>query len=78
MAYYTGQEFVKKQLKSPSTADFPSFKDIQHSHMGDCVHHLRAYVDSQNAFGAMLRTRFTLVVERSDGKVYLKSLEFDD
>lgn len=51
---------VKSQLKSPSTAKFPSALE-SHSAVRDGEDNVRVwqgYVDSQNGFGAMVRTQF--------------------
>lgn len=53
-------------LKSPATAKFP-FSPRSFDYKGDGVWEIRAYVDSQNGFGAMVRTEFTCtVVKRTD------------
>jgi len=58
-AYVMSQEFVKRQLRAPSTAEFPWATEISTRALGDCKYQIVAYVDAQNAFGAMLRTRYT-------------------
>jgi hypothetical protein len=55
-ATFWAQEFVKQSLKSPDSAKFPSVsKAID---LGDGRYFYDAYVDSQNSFGASVRTNF--------------------
>lgn len=60
-AYIMSQEFVKKHLKSPATADFPSLyaDGVTANMIGRCRFGVTAFVDSQNAFGAMIRTSYS-------------------
>lgn len=59
MAWAMSHEFVRPMLKSPSTAKFGPFEESSVTHMGDEKYRIVAYVDSQNSFGAMLRTYYT-------------------
>lgn len=76
-AYFTGQEFVKRKLISPSSADFPHTgdKDVYITIMDECEFHIRGYVDANNAFGTTVRTNYSLLMEYSkqDKKWYLIS-----
>ena len=80
MAYAMMQGFVKEHLVSPSSAKFEWITEPQ------CVivkegfdYNIRSWVDSQNAFGAMIRTRFSGVVRQVDEKNWqLMELEFDE
>lgn len=61
MAYYMMEEFVKKRLKTPTVAKFPGVFDGRSDHIkiiGNQRYAISSYVDSQNSFGAMLRTQF--------------------
>lgn len=54
------QFFVEKQLKSPSTAEFSNMEStLQYEN----IFKVTGSVDSQNSFGAMIRTNFECVVE---------------
>lgn len=70
-AYFLCQEFVKKFLKSPASAKFPSYlSDINadaHS-VGPDEYMVLSYVDSQNSFGAMIRTRYKCVLTYNKNK----------
>ena len=52
--------FMKANLRSPSTSQFSNFL----SRLGDepCHYRVSGYVDSQNGFGAMVRTNFTFTM----------------
>lgn len=54
------QDVVKKQLKSPASADFPYIGADGVSSVPDgmCNFLISAYVDSQNSFGADIRTYY--------------------
>ena len=59
-------EFVKKHLVAPSTAKFPWLAGTA-VRDGDWWR-VRSYVDSQNAFGAMIRNNYECVLrEKGDG-----------
>lgn len=63
---YMAEEFVKKRLKSPSTASFQNAYDMQVDKNGSGWT-VRGYVDSQNGFGAMMRSDFTATLHKSGG-----------
>lgn len=54
------QQFVEKQLKAPSTAKFPSSREWKIGHSaGTNEYSASSYVDSQNGFGAMIRSQIS-------------------
>ncbi len=68
---------IKRQLKAPSTARFPGFHDdgVTAQDWGGDKFTVWSYVDSQNGFGAMIRTRYEMTVQReSDGKWRVESV----
>jgi hypothetical protein len=73
------EDFVKDRLKSPSTAEFASIIANGVTVVKDGKqYHMRSWVDSQNGFGAMLRTRFSCTVaDQGAGDWKLITLEFD-
>lgn len=72
------QLFVEEHLKSPQTADFP-FGGYQHvKDLGGGRYEVNSHVDSQNSFGAQIRTRFKGEIRKGHGEWYLESLNFDD
>ena len=60
------QGMVKQLLKSPSTADFPSF-DYTTTNVGN-QYTVVSYVDSQNGFGAMIRSSWRVVMTHNGGE----------
>ena len=79
MAFVMSHEFVKKRLKSPSTAEFPSITSsgVFTSYLGDCVHMITGYVDAQNSFGAVIRNEYSVKVRYNgdDDLWYLEELD---
>ncbi len=73
-AYIFSQFFVEEYLKSPSTADFPSYYDTRVSvrFLKECHFGVTAFVDSQNSFGGISRTNYelTVIVPSNDNESY--------
>lgn len=70
MAVVIHKDFVKTHLKSPSTA---SFGEYQTSTSFPRTVIIKSFVDSQNGFGAVIRTNYTMELtfhggEKSDQK----------
>lgn len=68
LAYYRAQSYVKNILKAPATADFPpytqeSVKRVAGDERGE-MYEVRSYVDSQNSFGAQIRTHYKCTLVR--------------
>ncbi|MEX2363113.1 MAG: hypothetical protein WD597_05795, partial [Balneolaceae bacterium] len=63
MAYYMCEQWVKQRLKSPKTADFPSVFEGKFDNIfkDGAEYQIWSYVDSENSFGATLRTGFTCI-----------------
>lgn len=59
------EELVKAQLKAPATADFSDVAAV-----GDGPWDVSATVDSENSFGATLRSKWTCRIEHVAGSVY--------
>ena len=60
VAYVMSQQFVMRSLRAPSTAEFPSWpSEYNVRAIGDCRYEVVAYVDAQNGFGAMIRSRYS-------------------
>lgn len=64
------KEFVKQRLKAPSTA---KFQNTDHSGTGSTFT-VTGTVDSNNSFGAQIRSPFTCVVHRTSSSWELRSL----
>jgi hypothetical protein len=68
------QKAIKSILKSPSTAKFPNISSWSFSKQdGNII--IQGYVDSQNSFGAELRSEFQFILSVND--YIVKSLIFD-
>lgn len=61
-AWGCAQDVVKSSLKAPSTAKFPSYNENYITELGENKYSINAYVDSQNGFGAQIRTNFTVTL----------------
>lgn len=69
---YLAQDTIIKFLKSPSTAKFPGM--IMESNKWKVIRNkelvqVSSYVDSQNSFGAMIRSNFVVQVGYTDKKI---------
>lgn len=67
-AYTTATMAVKSRLKAPSTAVFQSSMYANITNIGD-KYTVSSYVDSQNSFGATLRSNFVVKL-RLDGEQF--------
>lgn len=58
-ACFMSQKFVRQNLKAPSSAEFPLWSEAncKATRSGD-TWKVRSYVDSQNSFGAMIRSDY--------------------
>lgn len=56
-------KFVEQQLVSPASAKFQKCYDQQIIYKGDRTYYVNGYVDSQNGFGAMLRTSYSVEIQ---------------
>lgn len=77
-ALFASQAFVKERLRSPASAVFPTSSDGQGASVvrtGTCTFTVMGHVDSQNGFGAMLRTEYIAkVTPDAAGKYKLDDL----
>ena len=68
MAAIQCESFVRDRLTAPATADFP-FLDREVRILGDNVNYMvTSYVDSENAFGATLRTNWICEIRYNGGE----------
>lgn len=68
LAYNITEDWVKQRLKAPSTAEFPGIFDGKADHiqrLDDKKYRIRSWVDSQDAFGAQIRTHWEAVVQQT-------------
>lgn len=72
-----GEYVIKELLKSPSTAEFTKTKAYELTDQKD-VWVVNGYVDSQNGFGAMIRSSWEVQLDYRDGKAgEIKSVTLD-
>lgn len=78
-AYHNAKQLIKYKLKSPSTAEFPSSLEAQVVGIGANSFIISSYVDSQNSYGALIRTYYEAEIRYNgnDG-VQLVNYEFKD
>jgi len=77
-AYVVCQQFVEDRLKAPVTAEFGGPYSQVTKSLGGGRFVVDTYVDSQNSFGAMIRTEFSCTVQNTGGdNWHLESLTFD-
>ncbi len=75
-AWVYTQMYVKNHLKSTSTAKFPWGYSDYVDRIGT-TYTIKSYVDSQNSFGAMIRTYFNATVKQvSEDNWEMVSFEF--
>lgn len=60
--YYYSQRLVKDKLKSPKSADFPSYSSDFVTRNGDTVT-VSAYVEADNSFGAHVKTNYIATIQ---------------
>jgi hypothetical protein len=80
MAFIMCQKPVKSSLKSPSSAKFPYAHEqgVFSVHIGDGEYAVKGYVDSQNGFGAQIRTGWTCQIKENVNNTWqLIDLKFD-
>lgn len=78
-AYNITKELVKSQLKAPASAKFASiFREDHVTVLPDknCSFIIRAHVDSQNSFGALMRLNFSAKVKYHEKTSKWSLIEF--
>lgn len=65
-AYVSSKQFVADTLKAPSTARFCSYDEARVTRLSGERYRVVGWVDSQNSFGAMLRSDFSCTLELRD------------
>ena len=74
-AYTYAKEAVKLQLKSPRSAKFGSYGQTDVSLHQDCIFSVKGYVDSQNGFGAMIRSQYEVKLTGAKSEWKLTHIE---
>lgn len=65
-AYIECQHRIKRQLKSPSSADFPLFTDGAWYNEDTKIYTIKSYVDAKNSFGSEIRNYWSCKVENDN------------
>lgn len=63
-AYVMSQDFMKKHLTSPSTANFPNYTKVNVVQTNN-RYKVEAYVESNNSFGTKVKNNYYMILERS-------------
>jgi hypothetical protein len=71
------EHYVTERLAAPATAKFSNWPDDWKVTTSGRDVTCRSFVDSQNAFGAMLRANFTMKLNCTDNGFTLVSVEFN-
>ena len=74
--YGYAKEFVERALKAPSTAKYPSIAEWKFGKTDKGYWAVTAYVDSENSFGAMMRSDFYIEMLLTDNGATAKPLYF--
>lgn len=70
------EDVVRNRLKSPTSAEFPSWSSFNVRNIGECVFIVSSYVDAQNGFGAQIRSNFMVKLKiNQDGSGVLLDFE---
>lgn len=62
------QEFVSDRLKSPGSAKYPTYDPSYVTITSPNSYTVASYVDSQNGFGALLRSDWTMHLTKNGDK----------
>ena len=62
------EDYVRRNLKSPSTAEFT---EVTVSEVNETTYNVQGNVDAQNSFGAIVRRKFKCQIEFTPGDKYV-------
>lgn len=65
IAFAVSEGVVEKMLKAPSTAKFSQQREVDD--LGEGRYRVKSFVDSQNGFGAMIRSDWETVLKYNSG-----------
>lgn len=68
------REAIKTRLRAPATADFPWANDDHVERLGCGRFRVREYVDSQNGFGANIRSHFVVTMTKRPDAWYAEDV----
>ena len=73
-SYYMAKQFIEKQLKVPSTAEYQEYSEDMVEVSGN-VYKVTMYVDAENSFGAKVRTHFIVQMKTDGDKWYIADIK---
>lgn len=78
MAFVMCQKPITNQLRSPSSSIFPNLgtSGVSSTHLGGGTYLVVGYVDSQNGFGAMLRSEWSCKIKENQDKTW-SAIDFE-
>lgn len=77
-AWVCAQDIVLNNLKAPSTAEICPYTSAEITWNGGSSYTVKGYVDAENAFGAMLRTNFTVTLTLTSEGYKDGTVKFDE
>lgn len=66
-AAFQCQQYAKSMLKAPATASFLAIRSQEKRALPNNKYRVRAYVDAQNSFGALIRNHYTCEIAHQGG-----------
>jgi len=76
-AWIYTKEIVRRELKSPGTAKFEFAGHRGVNYLGNKRYSFSSYVDSQNSFGAMIRTHFHGTIKETHNRWVMEELNYN-
>jgi hypothetical protein len=70
-AFSEAKDYVRRRLKSPTSSDFASMDDSTIVNHGEGKYLVRSFVNSQNTFGAKIRTEYFCEMITADGERFI-------
>jgi len=78
MAHVMCEDFAEKRLKSPVSAEWSSITTAKSTtKLAENRYRVRTYVDSQNAFGALIRTHVDCTLRVQGDEWMLESIALE-
>jgi hypothetical protein len=68
------EQHIKDELKAPATARFGD--EITRVNLGGGRYRIQSYVDAQNSFGALIRTKYVCDASTADGEHWTVDAQF--
>jgi hypothetical protein len=76
-AWIFTKELIRRELSSPSTAKFEFAGHRGVKYLGNNRYSFSSYVDSQNGFGAMVRTRFSGIIRETNNGWVMEEFNYE-